>query len=268
MQGLLSLGRVFVLITASGIARADTWWFLSVTIACTSVLALLQVLGSEIARMPLATFTPAELVALVPQAAVVLLPIVVACGFGFHKAAVPRVLAAGIMVFVVATVCTGWLVPNSNQFFRETVSQRLSQDASIYRGLPELRPLDLVERVRSPYTAESLAALFVMVQRIGLAVSVPAFLVFGLAFRRRLFVRPAWWVAQLTSGLVATALMAGAVWLAFVVRTSWVDGWFPRMPMASGVLGIWLSAALALVLATVLSSRTQDSERRNFGTPN
>jgi hypothetical protein len=195
-RGLLACARVFAASAIVPFAQRDLWRYFFWTLALSIGLG-----GFITLPWALATSFPVTLslwLALLPNAMMLTIGLSAAFGFGLRPGQRLPVLAAiaGGLAFVVAL--TGWMAPDSNQYFRETVAMTLNPGAPAPpRGLAEQALPALV----SDLWAEDPRAQLIALR--GLLVSLPgAWTVYLPRYQASWFASAvvtsfvAWWLAR------------------------------------------------------------------------
>ena len=257
-RGWLSLARVVGATMRVGFMSRSTWSVLTGTLLTSAALSLLLIdsVWSN-TGWPLLSFSNIALAVLmlIPQGQAVLMAPVAAIGLGLRPRQPLSPLAIVPALMLAMVVLVGWLLPASNQMYREYLFSMLGESGTLAMGLPELNLPDLIRKAANGSLFESSAAVAHLISRIGLVVAVPIYFVFGIAMRSLLANRTRWGIVRFAAGATAAAtfMLSSAV-------VSAIRGMLPDLlRWESGGLTVWLSSAI-LCLATIVMASTRRGE--------
>lgn len=257
-RGWVSLARVLVGTMRVGFQTRSTWSFLAGTVMTSAALSLLLIDSVwSSTGWPLLSFSNIALAVLmlIPQGQAVLVAPIAAMGLGLRprQPLSPLTIVPALVLGMVLLV--GWLLPASNQMYREYMFSKYGGDEALANGLPELSLPDLIRQAANGSTYESFAAIGQLSTRIALVAAVPISFVFGIAVRRRLDGLVRWGIARfLAGGTVIGLFLAWNFVMSQILRA--LPGLATFRPRS---LGIWLSL-VCLSAATVLLCRTPNPE--------
>lgn len=228
-RGLLACARVFAASSVLPFARRDLWryffWTLASSVALGGFMTMPWALETSIS-VPLSVW-----LALLPSAMTFTIGLTAAFGFGLRPCQKLPVLAAiaGGFAFVIALA--GWVAPESNQYFRETVAMTLDPGAPAPpRGLAEQALPALVSGLWSEDPrVQMVASRGLTMKAAHLAVWL-ALIALGESIRRRLADRLPWKLAQAVSGFGALAVAFGAIWAFVPLLASLPGPWIVYLP--------------------------------------
>ena len=203
--------------------------------------------------------------ALLPSAITFTIGLTAAFGFGLRPGQNLPVLAAiaGGFAFVVALA--GWVAPESNQYFRETVAMALNPGAPAPpRGIAEQALPALVSDLWSEDPRAQLIASRGLSMKAAYVLLWLALIALGESIRRRLADRLPWKVAQAVSGFGALAVAFGAIWAFVPLLVSLPGSWtvyLPRHPAN------WFASAVVTSLVAWWLVRGSAHPNPHPGTP-
>jgi len=203
--------------------------------------------------------------ALLPSAITFTIGLTAAVGFGLRPGQNLPVLAAiaGGFAFVVALA--GWVAPESNQYFRETVAMALNPGAPAPpRGIAEQALPALVSDLWSEDPRAQLIASRGLSMKAAYVLLWLALIALGESIRRRLADRLPWKVAQAVSGFGALAVAFGAIWAFVPLLVSLPGSWtvyLPRHPAN------WFASAVVTSLVAWWLVRGSAHPNPHPGTP-
>lgn len=194
--------RVFSMVAGEGLLHGDVWRFLLCTTLAAAVLGAFQLIPYAAA---ISGTTVLEILSLFPVAMVVSGVVTGAFGAGLQKdrpfPGLPLILAAlSLMVLAV-----GFVVPEFNQYYRETVFARLADSeatTALPRGTSETNAVELV-RLAMNSEGGSLAARRALEHHLAVILAAPAMLLLGAALRARISTRRGWRTSQIAGGIGA-----------------------------------------------------------------
>ena len=175
----------------------------------------------------------------------VLAPMLAAVLAGRRIAPVPGTVIAGV---TIAVVLVGWVTPESNQLFRQTMSTYTTEltrqpHRSIPRGPAEMTLVDLLAAAAGDDTRQAGAARSQLLLRSGLIGWVPVCCVLGVCVRQMV---PRWrrarWAAPLLLPVLIWTVVAG-LWMA--MRSAGVDSQFQSWSAVAATAMLSVPFALA-----------------------
>ena len=256
LRASLSLSRVFVMVGVAGLRQEGVGRFLLFTSVAAGAVAAIQL------RQYGSGLTVPEALSLFLGA--ILGPFgMMASAFGFGLK--PHTRFPGVTLAAVAMLLMGlWLgvvVPASNQYYRESVAERLGvagKRAALTRGNPEASSAELLRRAMTD-DAGAGSARRALMQRLALTAAAPAMLLLGAGLRTRIHTRLGWRVSQIGGGIAASLIFvssgAAGVGLADLATAVW-----PSLSRGDLRTLPWWTAIVVSLLATLwLSRRTRAS---------
>jgi hypothetical protein len=254
-HGLAGITRVCAMTAGAGLARADVWRFLLFTSFAAAAVAAMQL------RLYGSGLTVLEALPLFLGA--ILGPFgMMASAFGFglkpHRR-FPGITLAATAVLLVG-LGLGVVVPASNQYFRESVAERLAgagKRAPLARGIPETSAADLLRRAMTK-DAGAPSARQALMQRLALTVAAPVLLLLGAGLRARIHTWRGWRVSQIGGGIAASVIFvssgAAGAGLAALALAAW-----PSLSRSDLRTLPWCTATVVSLLVTLWVSRLRPS---------
>jgi hypothetical protein len=196
---------------------------------------------------------------LMPQGMVVLLAPVASIGFGTKPWRVPTVFAVAPVLVLTMGMLAGWVLPASNQMYREYVFSRISgRPGELPRGLSEMSAPALIREATSGTPYHRRSAMGQLSSRAALVVAVPVYFIFGIAIRRRLSTVTRWGIGRFVAGASAVCAFTVSDYAVSVLRG--VSPAIADLPGRGG-LSIWLSSlVLCLVMGVLARTSNQTQE--------
>ena len=195
---------------------------------------------------------------LVPMTIPIALPVGLTVGIlagmrGAHPshAIVVRLLAMAMLATIVSFATLGWIVPESNQAFRQRAWEQVArvngfEIRPLARGVNELKWIDLRERVRTSSLdgIHDPAAAFAYYQMWTLPLATLILALFAAAVARR------WRVRAAIGSVAAITTLFAHYSLIFAGRQAAMDGalgpataaWLPDLCVVAGAIAIELTA--------------------------
>ena len=261
-RGWISLTRLVAGTMRVGLLTSETWAVSSMAVVLSAALSLLMIPSVwwyTPGPLALPDFVVAVLF-MMPQGMVVLLAPVASIGFGTKPWREPSVIAVAPVLVLTMGMLAGWVLPASNQMYREHVFSRISGGpGEVPRGLSEMSAPTLIREVTRGTPHNSRLAMGQLSTRAALVVAVPVYFVFGMAIRRRLSTATRWRIARFVAGASAACAFTVSDYAVSVLRD--VSPAIADLPGRGG-LSIWLSSVV-LCLAIAVLARTWKPEPRN-----
>lgn len=251
MRALAGIARVFAMTAGAGLGRADVWRCFAWTMMAGAIASATMAFVNT-AHL---TFPASQMLLLVPGGMVVLSALAAAFGLGLPRSRRVPGLALCTLMLVTTAGLTGYIVPKTNEIFRQEVYEsftdaenRWTRPTHLVTGIPELNADELL---RMAMSREPGAARRALLQRLAYTLSPVALLLLGAALRARFSEALAWRLVQVASGVLAVGIFvaAGAACTAIQdALTPPYAGGAPSLPWWSGIV-------LSLIVTLFLSRR-------------
>jgi hypothetical protein len=261
-RGLVASLRVIAGCVAAPYARGDVWRYLFWSLAAATGIGLL--INIELLfRWPFGWSTSTQVwLAIVPSSASLALAFTGAAGFGLRRFERVPLLAAFIGLLTVLVLLQGWIVPEANQRFRETVLTELNGRVPLpVRGAAELTLPMLVTSISSSDEQERTRAGLIVIRKAALLSLCLSLVGFGEVIRRRLPEGWRWWAVQNLSGLAALVAAAGIV-NAISPPLRWLQGPV-ELSVPTSAASWFVASGIVLLLTAWLARRTAEPPHQN-----
>lgn len=266
VRGLAACTRTLAGCAVTPFAHPDIWRYLVWTLTLSIVLSVVFTAGVTYRWHWPAEGAPPQRAwyLLVPNTLVLTMGIAAVFGCGLRNGRKLPVLAVVPLTIVGMLLLAGWVVPEWNQFYRETVAAEFAPAfAPPARGLAEQSLTALLTELRSEVPAKREWVRRALTMKAAVVLLTVCIIVLGEAIRRRLFGRVRWRVVQAASGLGALAIAATPMVASVPVIVSLPASWSAHV---SGYHANWFAAIGVVVLATCwLARQTPNHDRISNG---
>lgn len=251
LRALAGLARVFAMTAGAGLARADVWRCFAWTMIAGAIVSAAMAFVNT-ARL---TFAASQLLLLVPGGMVVFSAFAAAFGLGLPRSRrVPGLTLCALMLVTTAGLA-GYIVPTTNEIFRQQVFEQLTdaetrwaRPTHLMTGIPEQNAAELLRKTMADEAGAARRALW---QRLAWTLSPVVLLLLGAALRARFSEARAWPLVQVTGGVAALAVFIGAG----AACTAIQDALSPPYTGGAPSLPWWTSIVVSLILTLWLSRR-------------
>jgi hypothetical protein len=262
-RAMAGIARVLAMTTGAGLLRADVWrcfaWTMIAGAVASAAMAFLNTAGL--------TFAASHLLLLVPGGVVVLSAFAAPFGLGLPRSRRVPGLALCALMFVATAVLAGYIVPRTNEIFRQRVFAQLTDAETRWA-----RPTHLVTGVAEKNVEELLreamsngpgAARRALLQRSAWSLSPVALFLLGAAIRAGFSEARAWRLVQLTGGVSALGIFLGSAAACVAIQEALTP------PYAGGAPSLpwWTAIVVSLAVTAWLARLRRPSSGAASETP-
>jgi hypothetical protein len=259
IRGFVATIRAMAMIVASGFRAPELWYLVAGTaMSAFAVSAAFVGIAAGTKGFP---YTATELVSLVPLSMVLFMAVLAAFAAGLQARRRVSLLPAALLLLLLGVVLDGFIVPTSNQVFRDSVFARVNGGGSRSApppGIAESTLVDLRQQIVSRDARRSAMAMNAFSSRLAAASLIAVCFLLGAAFRMRVF--PAFhWAAPWLSGLASLLLL-------YISALAGALTMFP-VTASTGSGAIWFANAVGVLAIVFLTFRREPRSRPGLSGP-